>query len=110
MPPASVLDCTCGIGTQALPLAALGYRVTGTDATTNPSSNSWDVAFRGDLVYLFDMSRGVEVLRLDDGARAAARMQSVTAPSVRSDRLAAKPVSSLVNTGDPNRFICPLFE
>jgi SAM-dependent methyltransferase len=26
-----VLDCTCGIGTQALPLSALGYHVTGTD-------------------------------------------------------------------------------
>jgi glycine/sarcosine N-methyltransferase len=32
-PPASVLDCTCGIGTQVLPLAALGYRVTGTDVS-----------------------------------------------------------------------------
>jgi glycine/sarcosine N-methyltransferase len=31
VPPSSVLDCTCGIGTQALPLAALGYGVTGTD-------------------------------------------------------------------------------
>ncbi len=30
-PPARVLDCTCGVGTQALPLAALGYRTTGTD-------------------------------------------------------------------------------
>ena len=30
-PPARVLDCTCGVGTQALPLAALGYRITGTD-------------------------------------------------------------------------------
>ncbi len=30
-PPASILDCTCGIGTQALPLAAKGFRVTGTD-------------------------------------------------------------------------------
>jgi len=29
--PARVLDCTCGIGTQALPLAVLGYSVTGTD-------------------------------------------------------------------------------
>jgi SAM-dependent methyltransferase len=28
---ARLLDCTCGIGTQALPLAQLGYRVTGTD-------------------------------------------------------------------------------
>src|SRR5687768_11549120 len=26
-----VLDCTCGIGTQALPLSVLGYEVTGTD-------------------------------------------------------------------------------
>jgi SAM-dependent methyltransferase len=31
VPPSSVLDCTCGIGTQALPLAGIGYRVTGTD-------------------------------------------------------------------------------
>jgi glycine/sarcosine N-methyltransferase len=31
VPPSSLLDCTCGIGTQALPLAASGYRVTGTD-------------------------------------------------------------------------------
>ena len=30
-PPASVLDCSCGIGTQALSLAHLGYAVTGTD-------------------------------------------------------------------------------
>lgn len=30
-PPAAVLDCTCGIGTQALPLAALGFRVVGSD-------------------------------------------------------------------------------
>lgn len=28
-----LLDCTCGIGTQALSLAALGYRVTGTDVS-----------------------------------------------------------------------------
>lgn len=30
-PPADVLDCTCGIGTQALPLAAKGFRVVGSD-------------------------------------------------------------------------------
>lgn len=30
-PPATVYDCTCGIGTQALPLAAAGFRVTGAD-------------------------------------------------------------------------------
>jgi hypothetical protein len=98
------------------------YRVTGTDATTNPSSNSWDVAFRsegkkkaGDLVYLFDMSRGVEVLRLKKGAAAAAKMKAVTAPSVRKkDRFAAKPVSSLSSNstshGSEASFICPLFD
>jgi hypothetical protein len=32
-PPATVYDCTCGIGTQALPLAAAGFRVTGTDVS-----------------------------------------------------------------------------
>ncbi|MPZ83557.1 MAG: methyltransferase domain-containing protein [Actinophytocola sp.] len=30
-PPARVADCTCGIGTQALPLAAQGFRVAGSD-------------------------------------------------------------------------------
>jgi len=30
-PPGTVLDCTCGIGTQALPLAARGYQVVGSD-------------------------------------------------------------------------------
>src|SRR5919108_5616142 len=48
------------------------YYVTGTDAVTNPSSNSWDTAWRGDLVYLFDMSRGIEILRLKGGPAAAA--------------------------------------
>jgi glycine/sarcosine N-methyltransferase len=32
--PARVLDCSCGIGTQALGLALQGYRVTGTDLST----------------------------------------------------------------------------
>ncbi|MBR0376449.1 MAG: class I SAM-dependent methyltransferase [Firmicutes bacterium] len=30
-PPASVLDCACGVGTQAIGLAALGYDVTASD-------------------------------------------------------------------------------
>lgn len=30
-PPCTVLDCTCGIGTQAIALASLGYTVHGTD-------------------------------------------------------------------------------
>jgi SAM-dependent methyltransferase len=31
VPPATVLDCTCGIGTQAIGLALAGYSVTGSD-------------------------------------------------------------------------------
>jgi hypothetical protein len=39
------------------------YRVTGTDPATNPSSNSWDLAWYGRYVYLFDhepRDRGAE--------------------------------------------------
>jgi hypothetical protein len=94
------------------------YRVTGTDPATNPSSNSWDMAFKtdrrkGDLLYLFDMSRGIEVLRLKQGVNASRRMKSVTAPSVKSDRFAAKPVGSLdraVNSANGGTsYVCPLF-
>jgi hypothetical protein len=113
-------------------LRQVGYfRVTGT-GTGNPSSNSWDVAWydeggskgkssrkgkkrgrksthrRGDYIYLMDMSRGIEVLRLKGGASASARMKSVTAPSVRkNDPWAAKPVagSSLAD----GAYVCPLF-
>jgi hypothetical protein len=92
------------------------YRVTGT-GTDNPSSNSWDMAFKtdrrkGDLIYLFDMSRGVEVLRIKKGAYHSAAMKSVTAPSVTQDEFAAQPVgaldASLTANGD-TAFICPLF-
>ena len=33
-PSAKVLDCACGIGTQSIGLAALGYHVTGSDIST----------------------------------------------------------------------------
>lgn len=69
---------------------------------------------RGDLIYLFDMSRGVEVLRMKGGARASGRMKAVTAPSVRRDRFAARPVGGLAQAasfGDSGGtgFVCPLF-
>lgn len=49
-----LLDCTCGIGTQALPLAMLGYLVTATDvskaavdrARVEASARGMDVDFR----------------------------------------------------------------
>jgi hypothetical protein len=107
------------------------YRVTNPDqsptpSTTNPSSNSWDVAFRSDrkkraykshrsrsdLIYLFDMSRGVEVLRLKNGARHASKYKKVTAPSVKRDRAAARVVGGLGARSSAKgsvSYVCPLF-
>jgi hypothetical protein len=81
------------------------YYVTGTDAATNPSSLSWDTAWNGHLVYLFDMSRGIEVLRLEGGPLAAAKLATVREPRARADRLAARPVRGLT----PGSLVCPLF-
>jgi hypothetical protein len=81
------------------------YYVTGTDAATNPSSLSWDTAWHGDLVFLFDMDRGIEVLRLKGGPHGSARLATVSEPRARRDRLAAVPVRG--RTGDS--FVCPLF-
>jgi len=83
----------------------------------DPSSNSWDMAFRtdkkaGDLVYLFDMSRGVEILRLKKGAKASRTMKSVVAPSVKRDGAASEPVGALARSSSASggaSFICPLF-
>ena len=93
------------------------YRVTGT-SDENPDSNSWDMAFRtdrrkGDLLYLFDMSRGIEVLRMKKGAHASARMKSVTAPTARNSRYAAKLAGGLeVNRASDGgvSYVCPLFQ
>jgi hypothetical protein len=82
------------------------YYVTGTDPAANPSSLSWDTAWRGDLVYLFDMDRGIEILRLKGGPTRSARLASVREPARRADRLAAVPVRA--STGD-GALICPLF-
>ncbi len=59
--------------------------------------------------FLFDMARGIEVLRLrQGGARASAGMKSVVAPSVKRDRFASKPVEGS-NLGGDGGFVCPLF-
>jgi hypothetical protein len=102
------------------------FRVTGT-SDDNPSSNSWDMAFydwgrkskykshrRGsDLIYLFDMSRGVEVLRLKGGAKTAAKMKKVSAPTRRKSRWDAKAVgalASVTNADGSVSYVCPLFQ
>lgn len=92
------------------------FRVTGT-GTDNPSSNSWDMEFKdggkkGDYAYLFDMSRGVEILRIKKGVKASKKMKSVTAPSVKNDKWAAQPVGALDSSFSANgdtSFVCPLF-
>jgi hypothetical protein len=53
------------------------YYVTGTDPATNPSSLSWDTAWKGDLIYLFDMDRGIEILRLKGGSARSAQLATV---------------------------------
>ena len=67
---------------------------------------------KGDLLFLFDMSRGVEILRMKKGAYHSKAAKSVTAPSVKVDKFAAQPVGaldqSLTENGDTS-FVCPLF-
>jgi hypothetical protein len=52
------------------------------------------------------MSRGVEILRLDDSPSASATLPTVREPARRADPLAARPVSGLT----PGSLVCPLFE
>jgi hypothetical protein len=83
-------------------LRQVGYFfVTGTDATANPSSLAWDTAWHGDLIYVFDMSRGIEILRLKAGTAAAARLPTAPDPPAQADRLAARPLG--------RSLFCPLF-
>ena len=82
----------------------VGYYRVSTGSTTT-DSNSWDVAWRGNLVYLFDMNRGIEILRLKGGAAASARMRKVTAPSMK--RPARYRAVSSLEAGD---LVCPLFK
>ena len=79
--------------------------MTGTDPATNPSSLSLDVAWRGDLIYVFDMSRGIEILRLAGGPSASRLLPTVREPASESDPLAAVPVSGLT----PGSLVCPEF-
>ena len=81
------------------------YYVTGTDPDTNPSSLTWDVAWRGELIYLFDMDRGIEILRLSGGPSRSRFLPTVESPDLPVDPLASRPVSGLT----PGSLVCPLF-
>lgn len=55
-PPASVLDCTCGIGTQVLPLAVLGFDVTGTDVSPRMIERARSEAMQRDITVDLDIA------------------------------------------------------
>jgi hypothetical protein len=82
------------------------YRVTG--STDEESSNSWDLAWNGRYVYLWDMNRGIEALALKSSTKAAAvsRLQTVRAPAAQADPYAPVPTGSLSN----GALICPGFK
>jgi glycine/sarcosine N-methyltransferase len=61
-PAARLLDCACGIGTQALGLAARGYEVTGSDV----SANAVERARREAVAHGIDVELGVGDMRALD--------------------------------------------
>jgi hypothetical protein len=86
------------------------FYVTGTDETTNPSSLSWDTAWRGNRVYLFDHARGIEVLRLKGDRRKSHKLRTANKVAGKrvttADRFAAKPIGA----GQPGALVCPAFD
>lgn len=66
-PGTAVLDCTCGIGTQALPLAGLGYQVTGSDLSPSAVARARAEADRRGLPVELSVSdvRALDLGRFD---------------------------------------------
>jgi glycine/sarcosine N-methyltransferase len=54
--PVDILDCACGIGTQALGLAALGHRVTGSDLSPRAIGRAREEASRRQLDIRFQVA------------------------------------------------------
>ena len=93
---------------NARDLRQVGYfYVNGTDPATNPSSLSWDTAWRGNLIYIMDMDRGIEILRLKGGPGASAKLATVSEPRLAANRLTKVPAAGSGLT--PGSLVCPLF-
>jgi hypothetical protein len=86
------------------------YRVTGTTAE-NPSTTAFSVKWREDVLYVFDIARGIELVdvRIPGGEEDPAEadgddldgLRTVRAPAVRQDRWASRAVSS-------GALVCPI--
>ena len=68
----------------------------------NPSSNSFDVQFHGDYMWVFDTARGVEVLRLNEPT--GVDYETVKAPAAKADQYADKVTAATAG------LVCPIFE
>jgi SAM-dependent methyltransferase len=55
-PPATLLDCTCGIGTQAIGLAQRGYSVTGTDISSGAIDHARNYAAQMKVIVSFEVA------------------------------------------------------
>ncbi len=81
----------------------IGYfRVQADGTADNPSSNSFDVQFHGDYVWVFDTARGVEVLKLKEPT--GVEYETVKAPGAKADIYADKVSAATVG------LVCPIFE
>jgi SAM-dependent methyltransferase len=61
-----VLDCACGIGTQALGLAKLGFRVSGCDVSTRAVERARVEASRRSLELQLSVANMLDLTRLED--------------------------------------------
>lgn len=63
---AAILDCACGIGTQSLGLANLGYRVTGCDLSSRAIARARQEASRRNLDIQFSVANMLDLACLGD--------------------------------------------
>ena len=92
------------ISNAARPRQIAFFRVQADGSADNPSSVVWDTTFHRGLLWVFDNSRGVEVLRLRGSTSRPGRLRSVVAPDALPDGFVARPVRDFATS-----YVCPLF-